>query len=115
MAAAALLLAGVILNGTHVDLAGGVGSGTANHRDGVVLDAPAVATVPVVGRSRSWADAELTWGDHAARTPVPALAAGLGLLTAAGGAWWLSRPDRRVSSSQRTALVAASRAPPVLV
>jgi hypothetical protein len=114
LAGAALLLAGVVLS-THVDLATGMGSATAGRSDEVVLDAAAVATVPVVGRARGWADADLTSGDHTAKTSPLALSAGLALLLVAGGVWWLWRPDRRVSSSLRTALVAASRAPPVLL
>lgn len=110
LAGAALLLAGVVLNSAPVDV--GDRSGTAGPGRVAVLESAAVATAPVVGRAKGWREVELASGDHASRTPLFVLVSGLGLLSLVGGLWWLSRPDRRVASPQRTATLAASRAPP---
>lgn len=108
-----MLLAGVVLNSAHVDV--DAASGTAGQGRVAVLESPAVAMVPVVGRAKGWGEVQFASGDHSSRTPLVALMAGAGLLPLAGGLWWLSRPDRRVASPPRTAMLAASRAPPPLV
>jgi len=117
LAGAALLLAGVGLQGAAVaaEVVHGAAPGSADGGGGAVLGSAAVAVVPVVGRARSWAEAELGPRDQLVRAPLVALATGLGWLLLVAGLWWLSRPDRRVASPQCAVTSAASRAPPVLV
>ena len=110
-----MLLAGVVLSSSPVDVAASAGTGSAGGGGVAVLEPATVATVPVVGRARIWGEVELGRGDQALRTPLLALMAALGLLPLVVGQWWLSRPDRRVASPQHAVTSAASRAPPVLV
>lgn len=108
-----MLLAGVVLGSAPGDV--GAGSVTAAEGHVAELTSTTVATVAVVGRAKGWGEAELAWGDHTSRSPLWVVVTGGGLLPVVGGLWWLSRPDRRVGSSQPIALLAASRAPPPAV
>jgi hypothetical protein len=113
---AAMLLAGAVLSGTHVTAAAGesAGAGPSGRGGAAVLESAAVATVPAVGRARSWGEVESGRGDQLVRAPLVAILTGVGLLLPLAGAlWWLARPDRRVASPQRAVTSAASRAPPV--
>lgn len=114
LAGAAVLLVGVVLHGAHVDVGIGVGPELGDQAAGAVLEPSRAATVPVVGRARTWAEAELTSLDPLARTSLVVFLAGLGLLPLSAASWWLSRPAPGVTAPQRGSASAASRAPPAL-
>jgi hypothetical protein len=113
-AATALLLAGVLLNSAHLDLAGGSRSADAPGAAAAVEAAP-LAVVPVVGGVRDQSEAALASLVRSSKSPLPPLllAALLGLVPLVRACWCLSRPDRRVAAPPGRSTLAPLRAPPV--
>lgn len=110
LAGAAVLLVGVVLHSAHVDVGIGAGPELGDQAAGAVLEPSRAATVPVVGRARTWAEAELTSLDPLARTSLVVFLAGWGLLPLSAASWWLSRPAPGVTAPQRLCVDGVTRA-----